>query len=133
MAKVTFSLMRQMFRFAQDRGIVEADPTQSIRKAKIGGKDVERDRVLSEQEIRLLAEALPRSGLREPTQLAVWIALATCCRIGELSKARWSDIDSASGVWRIPKRIVKTGNHTSFICPTLPKCSSVGLGRSSLH
>ena len=109
MAKVTFSLMRQMFRFAQDRGIVEADPTQSIRKAKIGGKDVERDRVLSEQEIRCLSEALPKSGLREPVQLAVWLALATCCRIGELSKARWSDIDLVSGVWRIPKENSKNG------------------------
>ncbi len=116
MAKVTFSLMRQMFRFAQDRGIVESDPTQSIRKAKIGGKDVERNRVLSETEIRCLVEALPKSGLREPVQLAVWIALATCCRIGELSKARWSDLDLVAGVWRIPEENSKNGrSHVIYL------------------
>jgi hypothetical protein len=34
-----FSLMRQMFRFAVDRDLIEADPTASIRKVKIGGPD----------------------------------------------------------------------------------------------
>jgi hypothetical protein len=34
MAKLIFSLMRQMFRFAVDRDIIEADPTASIRKAR---------------------------------------------------------------------------------------------------
>ena len=52
MVKVVFSLMRQMFRFAVDRDIIEFDPSSSIRKAKIGGKETERDRVLSEDEIR---------------------------------------------------------------------------------
>ena len=42
-AKIAFSLMRQMFRFAVDRDLIEHDPSASIRKAKIGGKDVERD------------------------------------------------------------------------------------------
>lgn len=39
MAKLIFSLIRQMFRFAVDRDIIEADPTAAIRKAKIGGKE----------------------------------------------------------------------------------------------
>jgi site-specific recombinase XerD len=41
MAKMILGLIRQMFRFAVDRGIIEFDPTASIRKAKICGKDVE--------------------------------------------------------------------------------------------
>ena len=36
MAKVVFSLIRQMFRFAQDRDIVQIDPTATTRKNKIG-------------------------------------------------------------------------------------------------
>lgn len=116
MAKVVFSLMRQMFRFAQDRNVISADPSQSIRKSKIGGKDVERDRVLSETEIRRLAETLPKSGLREATQLAVWIMLSTCCRIGELTRARWADIDLAAGVWQIPKENSKNGkSHVIYL------------------
>ena len=109
MAKVTFSLMRQMFRFAVDRDILTLDPTQSLRKAKIGGKDTERDRVFSETEIQKLAVALPTSGLREPHQIAIWIALSTLCRIGELTSARWSDVDIRGGFWRIPKENSKNG------------------------
>ncbi|HQU79872.1 MAG TPA: tyrosine-type recombinase/integrase [Azonexus sp.] len=102
MAKLIFSLMRQMFRFAVDRDLIEADPTASIRKVKIGGPDVERDRVLSEAEIGMLCQQVPRAGLMPTTEAAVWIALSTLCRIGELLNARWSDIDLDHHLWRIP-------------------------------
>jgi integrase len=118
MAKVTFSLLRQMFRFAVDRDILTIDPTQSLRKAKIGGKDTERDRVLSDAEIQHLAHALPSSSLREPYQLALWIMLSTLCRIGELTRARWSDVDITRGTWRIPKENSKNGrSHVIRLSP----------------
>ena len=99
---VIFSLMRQMFRFAVDRDLIDSDPTASIRKAKIGGKDVERDRVLSEDEIRALAKQVPAAGLLVTSQAAIWIALSTCCRIGELLAARWEHVDLAKRTWTIP-------------------------------
>ena len=101
MAKQIFSLVRQMFRFAVDRDIIEFDPTASLRKVKIGGCDVERDRVLSEKEIRLLALQLPKAGLIESTEAAVWIALSTCCRIGELLQAKWEHVDLENQTWLI--------------------------------
>lgn len=94
--------MRQMFRFAVDRDLIDNDPTASIRKAKIGGKDVERDRVLSEDEIRALAQQVPVAGLLVTSQAAIWIALSTCCRIGELLAARWEHVDLAKRTWTIP-------------------------------
>lgn len=81
MTKLILSLMRQMFRFAQDRDIIENDPTSSIRKAKIGGKDNVRDRVLSDAEIRALKSQLPEARLLKTTESALWIMLSTCCRI----------------------------------------------------
>lgn len=102
MAKLIFSLIRQMFRYAVDRDLIEADPTASIRKAAIGGKDTERDRVLSEDEIRALNGQLPNAGLMPTTEAAIWIALSTLCRIGELLNARWADVDLNRGEWRIP-------------------------------
>jgi len=102
MAKLIFSLMRQMFRFAVDRDLIDHDPTASIRKAKIGGKDVERDRVLSDDEIRTLAKKSPEAGLLFTTEAAIWIALSTCCRIGELLAARWEHVDLEKGTWLIP-------------------------------
>lgn len=107
MAKVIFSLMRQMFRFAVDRDIVEADPTASIRKVKIGGKDVERDRVLSKDEIQQLAKQVPKAHLVVTTEAAIWIVLSTCCRIGELLSARWEHVDLDRGTWWIPPEASK--------------------------
>lgn len=73
MAKLIFSLIRQMFRFAVDRDIIEFEPTAAIRKAKIGGKDTERDRVLSDDEIKALVMQLPTASLSHSTETAVWI------------------------------------------------------------
>lgn len=113
MAKMVFSLMRQMFRFAVDRDLIEHDPSASIRKAKIGGKDVERDRVLSDDEIRSLAKKAPDAGLLKTTEAAIWIALSTCCRIGELLTSRWEHIDLEQHTWLIPAENSKNGKtHT---------------------
>ena len=107
MAKVVLSLTRQMFRFAQDQDIIENEPTSSIRKAKIGGKDTVRDRVLSESEIKELLAKMPNANFLISTECALWIMLSTLCRIGELCKAKWSDIDLKEGVWVIPKENTK--------------------------
>jgi len=117
-AKIAFSLMRQMFRFAVDRDLIEYDPTASIRKAKIGGKDVERDRVLSDEEIRTLARLAPEAGLLPSTEAAIWIALSTCCRIGELLGARWEHLNLIKGSWLIPAENSKNGKpHSITLSP----------------
>lgn len=116
MAKMIFSLVRQMFRFAVDRDIIENDPTASIRKAKIGGKDTERERVLSEVEIKSLFTQIPNAHLMPSTEIAIWLSLATCCRIGELLQARWRDIDWQAKEWRIPPESSKNGKaHTVYL------------------
>jgi len=116
MTKLILSLMRQMFRFAQDRDIIENDPTSSIRKAKIGGKDTVRDRVLSDAEIKALKLQLPDAKLLKTTECALWIMLSTCCRIGEICKAEWQHIDLQAGTWKIPAENSKNGKpHTIYL------------------
>jgi len=102
MARMVFSLMRQMFRFAVDRDIIEFEPSANIRKAKIGSKEVERERVLSEDEIRELTRKMPGANLLHTTQCAIWIMLSTLCRVGELIKSRWEHLDLEAGTWLIP-------------------------------
>ena len=101
--------LRQMYGFAISRGLVENDPTSHLKKADFGGKKVERDRVLSEDEIRELYSKLTTSTLHEKTKIAIGIMLSTCCRVGELSKARWADIDFERREWRIPAVNSKNG------------------------
>ncbi len=109
LAKMALTLMRQMFRFAQDRDIIDNDPTSSIRKAQIGGKDVVRIRHLSEAEIKSLNAQLPDARLIKTTECAIWIILSTCCRIGELCKAKWEHLNLDTGVWKIPSENSKNG------------------------
>lgn len=116
MAKMIFALVRQMFRFAVDRDIIEHEPTAAIRKAKIGGKDTERDRVLSEDEIKALVRQIPSAGLTHSTEAAVWLALSTCCRIGELLAAQWEHIDLEKRTWWIPPEVSKNDKaHTVYL------------------
>jgi integrase len=118
MAKEAFSAMRQMFSFAFDRDLIERNPTATLKKTKIGGPDVERERVLNDDEIRELVKKLPDSGLLETTELAIWIALATCCRIGELLAARWEHLNLDTGTWFIPIATAKNKqSHTIFLSP----------------
>ena len=109
-AKVAFASMRQMFQFGIERDFIEVDPTAGLKKSNIGGKDVERDRVLSEEEIRTLAKQMPESGLTPTANAAIWICLSTCCRIGELMKAQWEHVDFEKRLWRVPPENSKNGN-----------------------
>lgn len=102
LANRTLSELRQMFGFGLVRDIVKADPTHRIRKADIGGQEVERDRVLSEDEIRELACKLPDAHFNRSTEHAIWLMLSTCCRVGEISRARWEHVDFSARTWVIP-------------------------------
>lgn len=101
MANVVFSCLRQMFLFAVDRDWCPYDPTSGIRKSKIGSRGKIRERVLTHHEIHSLYEILPRSNLLPTSQIALWICLSTCCRIGEVMASKWSDVDFNSCEWKI--------------------------------
>jgi integrase len=116
LARNVLKLMRQMFRFAVDREIIELDPTAKLSITKTTTKPTERDRTLSDVEIRALARQLPGANLLKSTECAVWIALSTMCRIGELSKARPSDLDFELNTWTIPEENSKNGKtHTIYL------------------
>lgn len=99
LANRTLSEMRQMFGFGYTRDIVKSDPTHRLKKADVGGKEVERDRFLSEDEIRELARKIPDANLYRPSECAIWIMLATGCRVGDLMKATWKEIDFQARTW----------------------------------
>ncbi len=113
MTKRVLSDLRQMFGFAMDRDLVDADPTARIRKAKLG-KDGERDRVMSEAELTLLFKKLPASFMAETSQCALLIQLATVTRIGEVLGATWRHVDLQRRIWTLPD--TKNGkSHTVWL------------------
>lgn len=90
-AQMLFSELRQMFAFAMDRELIAVDPMATLKKARVVGKGAQRDRILSADEIRRLADALPLANMNPRSVCAVWLTLATGCRIGELMGATWAD------------------------------------------
>lgn len=44
--------------------------------------------------------------LKAESQLALWICLGTLCRIGELLKAEWKNVDLNQQTWFIPSENV---------------------------
>lgn len=116
MANHLFGDLRQFFTFAIVREWVKAHPLAGLSKDKIGGRQKERDRYLSETEIVELRELLPSANLLRTTELSLWVMLSTCCRVGELIQARWCDINLDSGEWSIPAGNSKNAkDHTVYL------------------
>lgn len=90
-ASVLLSDLRQMMSFALDRELIEADPLATLKKSRIVGSAVERERHLSQDEVRALADALPQARLHPRSEAAIWLLLATGARVGELMGAVWAD------------------------------------------
>jgi integrase len=90
-ANMLLADLKQMFRFAAERKIIEHSPIELISKRKVGGKDIKRDRVLSKDELAALVKQLPEANLSKRTVLGLRVILATGCRIGELMGAVWAD------------------------------------------
>jgi integrase len=90
-ANVLFSDLRQMLGFAVDREIIPVNPLAGLKRAKVGGKDTERERVLSDAELHQLWTALPAARLNPRSRCALGLILATGARAGEVTGATWAD------------------------------------------
>lgn len=98
-----YAQLLMMFDFARRSGYMSMNPCESIKRTEYSGSDeISCDRHLSENEIRELLLTLPTSGLADYLQAAMKILLATGCRVGELSKATWANVDLEKAIWSIP-------------------------------
>ena len=84
-------------------------PTLGISKKQAGGKETPVERNLSEAEIKELNVKLNRSGLHPRMMTALRLILATGARVGEITKARWAEIDLTNNTWTIPADNAKNG------------------------
>lgn len=112
-ASLTLSILGAIFSRLLDREVVNRNP---LHRAKLEVRPLERDRVLSDAEIRLVWEAGWRLGERKA--LALHALMITACRRAEILELRWSEVDLDQGVIFIPAERTKT-NAPHMI--TLPK------------
>lgn len=134
MAVRTYNDIVQMFAWAEKRQpwrglMTEGNPAELVEIAKLlpAGSTAEkpRERILSADEVRELRDIFDEAEasyaaapagqkyeharpLKKETQLALWIALGTACRIGELLMARWQHVNLQTGEWFVPAENTKT-------------------------
>jgi integrase len=123
--------IRQVFAWAEKRQpwrrlLLDGNPADLVRIETVVEPTYDlsniRSRVLSADEIRELRDIFQRMTaaydgadnkrsstrpVQRETQLALWICLATTCRIGELLMAEWKDVDLSARRWSIPKANTK--------------------------
>lgn len=121
-AVVTLSNLKQMFKWGEGRRpykVALDNPTTSLTPDQIttqGYEPVERQRTLSQQEIVQAHRGMKAALLEPAIELAFWITLSACTRIGETVKTQWAHLDLAQGIWNIPKENSKNGKaHTVYL------------------
>jgi len=105
-ANRTLAVVRRMFNFALSRDLVSANPCAQVSPP---GKENQRDRVLSPDELRVFWRGLDDAAMSPASRIALKLMLVTAQRKGEVISVRWEDIDMAGGWWTIPAERSKNG------------------------
>lgn len=79
-------------------------------------KEKKRERFLSPEEFARLADALDEEANVAPIAAAAFrLLILTGCRLGEIQKLEWDDVDYARSEIRIPEAKSKTGSRTVYL------------------
>ncbi len=115
MANRIRALLRKIFNWAITTDIVESNPVYLI---PAPGKEHQRDRVLSEDEIKIIWDAIEADRkdtneshlkIKAITAGTMKLRLLTAQRGAEVMGIEWDEIDTDSGWWTIPGAKTKNG------------------------
>jgi integrase len=126
-ANKVLSTLKQAFNYAVSRGDLVSNPASSIRSRDIGGLEKPRERFLTLDEIKILWRFLDSSvnKISETILSSIKIILLTGVRTGEISLAKWDEIDFEQSLWTIPalhnKNNITMKIHLSPLCKNLFK------------
>ena len=130
-ANRTAAIVKQMFQFGVERGVIDLNPAADIRRQAVGGTERSRERNLNPDEIGQLWNRIDRVGDVDPKTgkktvqigksmaVAIKLLLVTAQRRGELVKAKKDDVDLIAGIWTIPAGNAKNGRAHQVPLPPL--------------
>jgi integrase len=102
-ANRVLAVTRRLFNWAVEEEIVDVSPIGKLKATK----EVSRDRVLDDDEIRVVWKAFERMGW--PFGSVGQLLMLTGARRTEVAEARWSEFDLAAKTWTLPKERAKNG------------------------
>jgi integrase len=97
---------RVMFRWALSQDLIEIDPTAGLASY---GTSPRRDRVLTDEEIKLVWDWLSTGAVPEGYAEALKLQLATGARIGEVAGMQVAEVDLTTWLWTLPENRSKNG------------------------
>ena len=107
-ARGTLAVLSKLFNWAVARDIVESNPAASVKPDDILGKAKARDRLLADQELAAIWNAVDAVG--EPFASVYRLLLLTGARYREVSDAAWADFDEAAATLTVPAGRAKGGD-----------------------
>jgi integrase len=103
-ANRVLAAFRRLCNWAVERGIIEASPCAQV---KAPAPERSRDRVLTDDEIRMAWEAFDKEGF--PFGAIGKLLMLTAARRDEVTGMTWGELDLAGKLWRISKERCKNG------------------------
>lgn len=100
-------LMSRAFRFCSNRGVIETNPLESLKRSDVGMAAAMKDRKLSDEELRVLWNALDDMPARQ--QIVMRFLIITGCRSTEIRTSKWEWFDYRAKTWTVPASEYKTG------------------------
>jgi integrase len=97
MSNRVLAVLKKLFNWAAEEDIIEASPCAMV---KPRAKETSRDRVLSDQELRLIWGAAHSD--EGPFGQIVKLLVLTGQREGEVAALRWSELDLEGKTWTLP-------------------------------
>jgi len=106
----------QVMDYAVARGLVQHNPSLSVRRAIINRKSGSHPGLTDPKEVGGLMRAIRGFRGEATTRAGLLLSAYTFLRSGELRPARWQEIDRDRAVWTIPKDRMK-GHYGDHLVP----------------
>lgn len=99
-------IVLMVFRYAMERGQRVANPAEEVAPRTIATFEP-KDRALTPEEIGLFYQYLERVGTTPSIRVAAKLLLLTMLRKGELTQAKWEEVNFAEGTLTVPASRMK--------------------------
>jgi integrase len=117
-ANRTLAAIRKLYNWSMDRGVIDHNPVTGL---KPPGKEIARDRVLTDDELKKVWAAWDSLGW--PFGPICKLLLVTGQRRSEVAGMKWSDIDFDRNLWTTPREIAK--NDRTHDVPLSPMATEI--------
>ncbi|NML95153.1 tyrosine-type recombinase/integrase [Novosphingobium olei] len=121
-----FAVLRRLFRWAVSQGDIDVSPIAGMEPPPL---PVRRDRVLSDQELKLAWNASAELGY--PFGPLIRLLIITGQRVEEVSGLEWSELEKGKAMWTLPAERAKNGSASMVPLSTLAVAELNALAKRS--